>query len=352
MDNLVTSSLLSNIVETMLNNITGPILLLTHDNNVVQATLNPVTTCEIFKRITLPCSFPSQGFHFRNAVDDSWKNWKTLVRSESWVEEWPQGTRGLGSSASWAKATTASCTARVASLIPTGSSRPPIASSSANTNSPPPIGNTSLEITFWTSSTRTSKSWKRGGCFSTRSISVRIITLPGITTSPSCSWGGRRTWRDRCDLFACRTTRPRTSSTWTRTSSPAGATCTTPHVTTGPACWRNCAWTLFHARFATATRRMAATWRGASCAPVTNLEDRMRVLGIAGDLCNIRIRTARGQLKVWWVGDGVVHEITYMESTLTLQRYWPLSRRPCKVNWRHSVMSLFWYSWLAYWSFS
>ena len=37
MNNLVTSSLPNNIVETILNNIIGPTMLLTHDNNVVQA---------------------------------------------------------------------------------------------------------------------------------------------------------------------------------------------------------------------------------------------------------------------------------------------------------------------------
>ena len=37
MNNLVASSLLNNIVKTMLNNIVGPIMLLTHGNNVIQA---------------------------------------------------------------------------------------------------------------------------------------------------------------------------------------------------------------------------------------------------------------------------------------------------------------------------
>ena len=36
MNNLVASSLLNNIVETMLNNIVGPTMLLAHDNNVIQ----------------------------------------------------------------------------------------------------------------------------------------------------------------------------------------------------------------------------------------------------------------------------------------------------------------------------
>ena len=38
MNNIVASSLLNNIVETMLNNIVGPAMLLTHDNNVAHVT--------------------------------------------------------------------------------------------------------------------------------------------------------------------------------------------------------------------------------------------------------------------------------------------------------------------------
>ena len=48
MNNLVTSSLMNNIVETSVNNIVGPTNLLTHDNIVVQALFMCVHV-ELFK---------------------------------------------------------------------------------------------------------------------------------------------------------------------------------------------------------------------------------------------------------------------------------------------------------------
>ena len=53
MNNLVTSSLLNNIVEAMLNNIVGPTMLLTHDNNVVQALFKQQPCNNVYVHVTV-----------------------------------------------------------------------------------------------------------------------------------------------------------------------------------------------------------------------------------------------------------------------------------------------------------